>query len=193
MDIGASSLPLDVLPLLERFDRIYLWMDNDAPGQEGMEKFAQKLGLARCYIVKPLKADLERLEKEAADNTTTITNDDGTTTTKSTTHGNNIELKDANDALKLGIDMKLMIEQARPLDHEQITNFRSMRQQVLHELRHSDDYKGTMIKSLPSFSGVIKGLRKGEVSLVTGATGSGKTTLLSQISLDCAKQVGGFL
>ena len=30
---GASSLPIDVLPLLERFDRIYLWMDNDAPGQ----------------------------------------------------------------------------------------------------------------------------------------------------------------
>jgi twinkle protein len=30
---GAGSLPLDVLPLLERFERVYLWMDNDAPGQ----------------------------------------------------------------------------------------------------------------------------------------------------------------
>jgi len=56
---GAGSLPIDVLPLLERFERIYLWMDNDAPGQAGAEKFAKKIGVGRCFIVRPLKADLE--------------------------------------------------------------------------------------------------------------------------------------
>lgn len=40
---GASSLPLGVLPLLERFDKLYLWMDHDGPGQAGVEKFVQKL------------------------------------------------------------------------------------------------------------------------------------------------------
>jgi twinkle protein len=30
----------------------------------------------------------------------------------------------------------------------------------------------------------LKGLRKGEFTIVTGGTGSGKTTLLSQLSLD---------
>lgn len=40
---GASSLPLGVLPLLERFDKIYLWMDHDGPGQAGVEKFVPKL------------------------------------------------------------------------------------------------------------------------------------------------------
>lgn len=30
---GASSLPPKVLSLLERFERIYLWMDDDLPGQ----------------------------------------------------------------------------------------------------------------------------------------------------------------
>lgn len=40
---GASSLPLGVLPLLERFEKIYLWMDDDGPGQAGVEKFVQKL------------------------------------------------------------------------------------------------------------------------------------------------------
>lgn len=40
---GASSLPLGVLPLLERFEKIYLWMDDDAPGQAGVEKFVKKL------------------------------------------------------------------------------------------------------------------------------------------------------
>jgi twinkle protein len=48
---GCRSLPVQVLPLLERFEKIYLWMDNDAPGQEGAEKFAKKLGLNRSYIV----------------------------------------------------------------------------------------------------------------------------------------------
>lgn len=40
---GASSLPPDVLPLLERFDKIYLWMDHDGAGQAGVDKFVQKL------------------------------------------------------------------------------------------------------------------------------------------------------
>jgi hypothetical protein len=31
---GCRSLPVELLPLLERFEDIYLWMDNDIPGQE---------------------------------------------------------------------------------------------------------------------------------------------------------------
>lgn len=34
---GCRSLPVEVLPLLERFDKIVLWCDNDGPGQEGAE------------------------------------------------------------------------------------------------------------------------------------------------------------
>lgn len=40
---GASSLPLEVLPLLERFEKIYLWMDHDGAGQAGVDKFVRKL------------------------------------------------------------------------------------------------------------------------------------------------------
>lgn len=29
---GCRSLPVEVLPLLERFEKIYLWMDDDGPG-----------------------------------------------------------------------------------------------------------------------------------------------------------------
>lgn len=50
---GCQSLPPNVLPLLERFKRIYLWMDNDLSGQANVEKFAAKLGTSRCYIVRP--------------------------------------------------------------------------------------------------------------------------------------------
>ena len=28
---GARSLPVELLPMLERFKKIYLWMDDDGP------------------------------------------------------------------------------------------------------------------------------------------------------------------
>jgi hypothetical protein len=30
---GCNSLPTDLIPLLERFTRIYLWLDNDKSGE----------------------------------------------------------------------------------------------------------------------------------------------------------------
>lgn len=49
---GARSLPVSLLPALERFKKIYLWMDDDIPGQEGAQHFARKLGMQRCFIVR---------------------------------------------------------------------------------------------------------------------------------------------
>ena len=54
---GCNSLPPGVLPLLERFSRIYLWVDNDPSGQAAAQKFTQKLGIHRCLLVKPLRGD----------------------------------------------------------------------------------------------------------------------------------------
>jgi twinkle protein len=48
---NVYQLPLEVLPLFERFSRIYLWLDDDVEGQGAAEKFAQKLGIDRCMIV----------------------------------------------------------------------------------------------------------------------------------------------
>ena len=42
-------------------------------------------------------------------------------------------------------------------------------------------------KSLPGFGGLLKGLRRGEITVLTGTSGVGKTTILSQLALDyCA-------
>ena len=38
------------------------------------------------------------------------------------------------------------------------------------------------------FNKTMKGMRKGELTLVSGATGSGKTTFLSQLSIDFLRQ-----
>lgn len=32
---GANSLPDHLLPMLDRFEKIYLWMDNDEAGRLG--------------------------------------------------------------------------------------------------------------------------------------------------------------
>lgn len=78
---GASSLPLSLLVPLERFKRIYVWMDEDDPGQAGAQQFCKKLGLKRCLSVRGLggsgrrykdandalleKADFEKLLNQA--------------------------------------------------------------------------------------------------------------------------------
>ena len=42
--------------------------------------------------------------------------------------------------------------------------------------------------SLPGLTDILKGFRRGEMTVLTGPTGSGKTTLLSQMSLNIAEQ-----
>ena len=40
---------------------------------------------------------------------------------------------------------------------------------------------------MPSLGNIVKGFRRGELTVLTGPTGCGKTTLLSQMSLDFAE------
>ena len=146
---GCRSLPVEVLPMLERFEKIYLWMDADQPGQEGAEKFANKIGIQRCLIVKP----------EAA----------GTP-------------KDANEALLAGMDLNEFLEKAETLRHEFVLGFKDLRAQVLNELMYPHQFTGVQATSLPGFSSIIKGFRRGEVTVLTGPTGSGKVRIWEQVS-----------
>ena len=57
-----------------------------------------------------------------------------------------------------------------------------LRHDVLHEILHPDQYSGTSMQSFPLLSSLIKGFRRGELSVLTGGTGAGKTTLLTQVS-----------
>jgi replicative DNA helicase len=57
-----------------------------------------------------------------------------------------------------------------------------LRHDVLHEILHPDQYSGTSVQSFPLLSSLIKGFRRGELSVLTGGTGAGKTTLLTQVT-----------
>ncbi|CAH0476726.1 unnamed protein product [Peronospora belbahrii] len=155
---GCQSLPPSVLPLLEIFKRIYLWMDNDASGQSNVEKFAAKLGMSRCYIVR-IPANVS-----------------------------SASVKDANDALRAGLDLTALLNAAECMPHSQITTFEELRRDVYEEIVNPLKACGVQSRAFPSLNRLMKGHRMGEVTVLTGPTGCGKTTLLSQLSLDLCGQ-----
>ena len=127
--------------MLERFKKVYLWMDNDGPGQEGCEKFSEKLGIKRCYLVQP---------------------------------SGKLAPKDANEALQMGLDLNEILKNARLKEHEFVIDFKGLRAQVLTQILYPDKYKGVPASSLPGLTSIIKGFRRGEMTVITGPTGSGK-------------------
>jgi twinkle protein len=156
---GCGSLPPALLPRLERFKNIYLWMDNDSPGIVAAEKFSRKLGLKRCFIVKPLQSDAMNAPK------------------------------DANDALRNGASIVDMLQAARLLEHKRLNLFSDFRGEVLGHFKDPENQEhGTPTPSLPTLTSLTKGFREGELVIFTGPTGSGKTTMLSQLTLDFAKE-----
>ena len=154
---GCRSLPVELLPILERFELIYLWMDDDVPGQEGANKFAQKLGAGRCLLVPGAISGGKAV-------------------------------KDANDALRAGIDLQQLVDAAAPLPHKQILTFEELRDEILREISNPLQVAGVQSTMLPSLNRTLKGHRLGEMTVLTGPTGAGKTTLLSQISIDYCQQ-----
>lgn len=150
---GASSLPVSVVKMLERFKKIYLWMDDDIPGQQGARQFAKKLGRKRCLSVST--------ENKA---------------------------KDANDALLKGLDLEAMIRNAAKVPHDGVATFKDFRTDVYNQIMNPEQLQGIQSQMLPGFNNVLKGHRRGELTIFSGHTGTGKTSLLSQLSLDYCAQ-----
>jgi len=160
---GCNSLPIDILPLLERFEKIYLWFDDDVPGQQGLEQFSKKLGIGRCLIVK------SNYVNEGA-------NDPN-------------RCKDANEALLLQKDLNKLLDEATRVRHERIITFDTFKGEIFNEFYgKSSEVQGIQSRYLPKYNEILKGVRKGELTVFTGPTGVGKTTILGQLTLDFCEQ-----
>ena len=96
--------------------------------------------------------------------------------------------KDANDALKKGIDMHDYFKSSKTTTGKKMLKVSDMKDRLLYRLRNENQLKGIQSQYFKFFNESSAGLRMGEFSLVTGATGSGKTTFLSQFSLDFLSQ-----
>lgn len=59
---------------------------------------------------------------------------------------------------------------------------------MLAELQNIDKVQGIKWKRFPTLTKILKGHRRGELTILTGSTGSGKTTFMSEYSLDLAMQ-----
>jgi twinkle protein len=91
------------------------------------------------------------------------------------------EAKDANEALLKGtVDLNEKLQQAKLVPHDRILTFEDLRHDVLHELLEPDKYSGVPIPSLPKFTQLVKGFRRGELTVLTGPTGSGKVRQLEE-------------
>ncbi|XP_055594710.1 mitochondrial DNA helicase [Uranotaenia lowii] len=91
-------------------------------------------------------------------------------------------------AISQGQDLKTIFSKAQPILHQSITTFHSLRQDVLSDLQNIDKVQGVKWKRYPTLNKLLKGHRKGELTVLTGPTGCGKTTFMSDYSLDLALQ-----
>ncbi|KAJ2856020.1 hypothetical protein J3B02_001843 [Coemansia erecta] len=153
---GAYQLPLDSMRALERFERIYVWLDDDQQGTEAAQLIARKLGVDRCLVVR-------------------------------TRDGNHEGAKSAGEALATGADLKNILDNSRPVQHDKVLSFAALRDAVRFEVTNPDLIRGVQSTDLPGWNACFKGLRPGELTILSGATGCGKTTVISQMSLDFCK------
>jgi twinkle protein len=160
---GASyQLPIELVDKLDKFDQIYLWMHDNVGSQEVAKKWADKLGRERVYLV-PSKLSSNR------DNETE-------------------DAVSAWEAFSRGTDLTALIKSSKPLPHQEIVTFKDLREEVYRELAHPEQVAGVPSITFPSLNKILRGHRRGELTVFTGPTGIGKTTILAQMSLDYLRQ-----
>lgn len=91
-------------------------------------------------------------------------------------------------AVSKGENIPEILTSAKSAWHESIISFHSLREEVLSELQNKDQCAGVTWKRFPALNKILKGHRRGELTVLTGPTGSGKTTFISEYSLDLAMQ-----
>ena len=80
-------------------------------------------------------------------------------------------------ALKLGCNLKDIIQNAQPIWHKSITTFHSLRQDVLSDLQNVDKVQGIKWNRFPALNKILKGHRRGEFTVLTGPTGKLKACI----------------
>ncbi|XP_053306366.1 twinkle mtDNA helicase [Spea bombifrons] len=150
---GINCLPPVLLPYLEQFKRITLWLGDDLQAWEASKRFARKLNLKRCSLIRP------------GDKQPT-------------------PLKALND----GLNLSKILKASLPASHKSIISFRQLREEVFGQLENVEQISGIKWARFPELNKLLKGHRKGELTVFTGPTGSGKTTFISEYALDLCIQ-----
>ncbi|XP_039990315.1 twinkle protein, mitochondrial [Xiphias gladius] len=150
---GVSCLPPILLPYLEQFKRVTLWLGGSIRSWEASKIFSRKLGLRRCSLVRPGEHRPCPVE-----------------------------------ALAQGKNLSRIIKASIPAAHKSIVSFKQLREDVYGELVNTEQVAGVKWTRFPELNRILKGHRKGELTIFTGPTGSGKTTFISELALDLCMQ-----
>lgn len=130
---GVSCLPPKLLPYLEQFRRVTLWLGGDIRSWEASKSFSRKLGLRRCLLVRP--GEVRPCPAEA---------------------------------LAQGKNFSLIIRSSIPAAHKSIVSFKQLRDDVFGELVNTDQVAGVKWSRFPELNRILKGHRKGELTVFTG-------------------------
>ncbi|EDV29509.1 uncharacterized protein TRIADDRAFT_18685, partial [Trichoplax adhaerens] len=98
------------------------------------------------------------------------------------------EFPTALEALNRGVDLKKVLNSAHVVAHNRIVTFTDLRQDVYNEFANREQIIGVPWQRHPELTKILKGHRRGEMTIFTGPTGSGKTTFISEISIDLCNQ-----
>lgn len=150
---GVSCLPPILLPYLEQFKKVTLWLGGDMRSWEASKIFSRKLGLKRCSLVRP--GEFQPCPSEA---------------------------------LAQGRNLTRIVKASIPAAHKSIVSFKQLREDVYGELANVEQVAGIQWSRFPELNRILKGHRKGELTVFTGPTGSGKTTFISECALDLCMQ-----
>ena len=96
--------------------------------------------------------------------------------------------KDANDCLKMGVSLTDIMKTAKKLAGDNIIQIKDISSDIVQFLNRYDTFSGFKSTCFNFYNKKVKGLRMGELTVLSGETGSGKTTFLTQLSLDFMQQ-----
>ncbi|XP_067225300.1 twinkle protein, mitochondrial [Chanodichthys erythropterus] len=150
---GVSCLPPILLPYLEQFKKVTLWLGGDMRSWEASKIFSRKLGLKRCSLIRP--GEFQPCPSEA--------------------------LAQAKNLVRI-------VKASIPAAHKSIVSFKQLREDVYGELANVEQVAGIQWSRFLELNRILKGHRKGELTVFTGPTGSGKTTFISECALDLCMQ-----
>jgi twinkle protein len=97
--------------------------------------------------------------------------------------GHDSHYKDANEAYLSGVDLKDYLKRAESINSQNLLSIHDLKSDILSRLFNYDELAGVKNRYFHWFNSMMKGFRRGELTIITGQTGSGKTTFLSQYSL----------
>ncbi|XP_054715488.1 twinkle mtDNA helicase-like [Uloborus diversus] len=102
-----------------------------------------------------------------------------------------IRTTDSHCALKClqnGLELRQILAEACPLYDEGLETYDSYTNIVKEELKGHEKNAGLKWKRFSALNELLKGHRKGELTIFSGQTGTGKTTFMSEYSLDLCMQ-----